>query len=120
MVRTVSDAWRRPWRFSPLRWRFRPRRPRSNFHGPEMGHQRRRRHRSTLLAEPGTGRVFVSRGTHVMIVDGLTGKVLGDISLTHRAHVRHRARAFGGHGHGFTTKRWRLDVDDVRPERLST
>ena len=30
-----------------------------------------------LTAEPGTGRVFVSRGTHVMVVDGTTGKVLG-------------------------------------------
>ena len=29
-----------------------------------------------VTAEPGTGRVFVSRGTHVMVVDGRTGKVL--------------------------------------------
>ena len=29
-----------------------------------------------VTAEPGTGRVFVSRSTHVMVVDGLTGKVL--------------------------------------------
>ncbi|MGH7735318.1 MAG: YncE family protein, partial [Gemmatimonadales bacterium] len=26
-----------------------------------------------LMAEPGTGRVFVSRSTHVMVVDGATG-----------------------------------------------
>ena len=26
-----------------------------------------------LVAEPGTGRVFVSRSTHVMVVDGATG-----------------------------------------------
>src|SRR5207245_10616049 len=39
-----------------------------------------------LTAEPGTGRVFVSRGTHVMVVDGATGKVLGDIPDTPRHH----------------------------------
>src|SRR5438067_10091716 len=39
-----------------------------------------------LTAEPGTGRVFVSRGTHVMVVDGSTGKVLGDIPDTPRPH----------------------------------
>src|SRR5256714_7589321 len=40
----------------------------------------------SLTAEPGTGRVFVSRGTHVMVVDGTTGKVLGDIPDTPRTH----------------------------------
>ena len=39
-----------------------------------------------LTAEPGTGRVFVSRGTHTMVVDGMTGKVLGDIPDTPRMH----------------------------------
>jgi len=39
-----------------------------------------------LTAEPGTGRVFVSRGTHVMIIDGATGKVIGDIPDTPRVH----------------------------------
>ena len=39
-----------------------------------------------LTAEPGTGRVFVSRGTHVMVIDGRTGKVLGDILDTPRNH----------------------------------
>ena len=39
-----------------------------------------------LTAEPGTGRVFVSRGTHVMVIDGATGKVLGDIPDTPRTH----------------------------------
>jgi DNA-binding beta-propeller fold protein YncE len=39
-----------------------------------------------LVAEPGTGRVFVSRSTHVMVVDGRTGKVLGDIPDTPRMH----------------------------------
>jgi DNA-binding beta-propeller fold protein YncE len=39
-----------------------------------------------LTAEPGTGRVFISRGTHVMVVDGNTGKVIGDIPDTPRTH----------------------------------
>jgi DNA-binding beta-propeller fold protein YncE len=39
-----------------------------------------------LTAEAGTSRVFVSRGTHVMVVDGKTGKVLGDIPDTPRMH----------------------------------
>src|SRR6201993_4745818 len=39
-----------------------------------------------LTAELGTGRVFVSRGTHVMVIDGATGKVLGDIPDTPRNH----------------------------------
>ncbi|HKW40346.1 MAG TPA: hypothetical protein VJN39_03765 [Gemmatimonadales bacterium] len=39
-----------------------------------------------LTGEPGTGRVFVSRGTHVMVVEGATGKVLGDIPDTPRTH----------------------------------
>ena len=53
-----------------------------------------------ITAEPGTGRVFVSRSTHVMVVDGATGKVLGDIPNTpgvHGAGLAPRA------GHGFTT-----------------
>ncbi|MFI5311386.1 MAG: YncE family protein, partial [Gemmatimonadales bacterium] len=53
-----------------------------------------------LTAEPGTGRVFVSRGTHVMVVDGPTGKVLGDIPDTPRMHgIALDAKS----GHGFTT-----------------
>jgi DNA-binding beta-propeller fold protein YncE len=39
-----------------------------------------------LTADPATGRVFVSRGTHVMVVDGATGKVVGDIPNTPRTH----------------------------------
>jgi DNA-binding beta-propeller fold protein YncE len=53
-----------------------------------------------LTAEPGTGRVFVSRGTHVMVVDGATGKVLGDIPDTPRTHGI--ALVASVH-HGFTT-----------------
>jgi len=53
-----------------------------------------------LLAEAGTGRVFVSRGTHVMVVDGATGKVLGDIPDTPRNHgIALAPKA----GHGFIT-----------------
>ena len=53
-----------------------------------------------LTAEPGTGRVFVSRGTHVMVVDGTSGKVLGDIPDTPRTHGIALAPASR---HGFTT-----------------
>ena len=53
-----------------------------------------------VTAEPGTGRVFVSRGTHVMVVDGTTGKVLGDIPDTPRTHgIALAAKA----NHGFIT-----------------
>ena len=53
-----------------------------------------------LTAEAGTGRVFVSRGTHVMVVDGATGKVIGDIPDTPRTHGIALAP---GAKHGFTT-----------------
>src|SRR5436309_14901793 len=39
-----------------------------------------------LTAEPGTGRAFVARSTHVAVVDGPTGKVAGDIPDTPRTH----------------------------------
>lgn len=53
-----------------------------------------------LTAEPSTGRVFISRGTHVMVVDGATGKVVGDIMDTPRVH----GIAFAPKSnHGFTT-----------------
>src|SRR3989441_855638 len=39
-----------------------------------------------LTAEPGTGRVFVARSTHGIVVDGPTGKVAGDIADTPRTH----------------------------------
>jgi len=53
-----------------------------------------------VTAEAGTGRVFVSRSTHLMVIEGATGKVLGDIPNTpgvHGAAIAPRA------GHGFTT-----------------
>ncbi len=53
-----------------------------------------------LTAEPGTGRVFVSRQSHVMVVDGRTGKVLGDITDTPRMHGIGIAAK---ENHGFTT-----------------
>ena len=53
-----------------------------------------------VTAEPGTGRVFVSRGTHVMVVDGATGKVIGDIPDTPRMHG---VGLVPKYNHGFTT-----------------
>jgi YVTN family beta-propeller protein len=53
-----------------------------------------------VTVESATGRVFVSRATHMMVVDGPTGKVLGDIPNTpgvHGAGIATKA------GHGFTT-----------------
>ena len=53
-----------------------------------------------VAAEPSTGRVFVSRQTHMMVVDGATGKVLFDIPNTpgvHGAGIATKA------GHLFTT-----------------
>jgi DNA-binding beta-propeller fold protein YncE len=53
-----------------------------------------------VAVESETGRVFVSRGTHMMVVEGATGKVLGDIPDTpgiHGAGIATKA------GHGFTT-----------------
>ena len=35
-----------------------------------------------VAVEAATGHVFVSRGTHMMVVDGATGKVAGDIANT--------------------------------------
>ena len=35
-----------------------------------------------ITAEAGTGRVFVSRGSHVMVLDGATGKVIGEPAIT--------------------------------------
>ena len=34
-----------------------------------------------LTSDPATGRVFISRATHVMVVDAATGKVIGDIPV---------------------------------------
>jgi hypothetical protein len=53
-----------------------------------------------IKSEPGTGRVFVSRGTHVMVVDGPTGRVIGDIQDTPRVHGIGLAKKWH---RGFTT-----------------
>src|SRR5712691_11942441 len=53
-----------------------------------------------LTAEPGTGRVFVSRSTHVMVIDGATGKAVGDIPDTPR---NHGIAVAPKSGHGFIT-----------------
>ena len=53
-----------------------------------------------IAAESGTGRVYVSRATHMMVVDGPTGKVLGDIPDTPGVHGAGIATKSG---HGFTT-----------------
>ncbi|MSR05671.1 MAG: hypothetical protein EXR93_01170 [Gemmatimonadetes bacterium] len=50
-----------------------------------------------IYAEPGTGRVFVSRST---LIDGATGKVIGDIPDTPRTHGSAVALKWN---HGFTT-----------------
>lgn len=53
-----------------------------------------------VTAEAGTGRVFVSRSTHVMVIDGATGKVIGDIPDTPRMHGVALVPKWN---HGFTT-----------------
>src|ERR1700752_2848773 len=53
-----------------------------------------------VTVEPATGRVFVSRSTHMMVVDGATGKVVGDIPDTPGVHG---AGLVTKAGHGFTT-----------------
>lgn len=55
-----------------------------------------------LTAEPGTGRVFVSRGSHVMVLDGNKGTIIGDIPETPGTHGIALAPAAD---HGFTTNR---------------
>jgi DNA-binding beta-propeller fold protein YncE len=53
-----------------------------------------------VAVESATGRVFVSRATHMMVVEGATGKVLGDIPDTPGVHGAGIATKSG---HGFTT-----------------
>jgi YVTN family beta-propeller protein len=53
-----------------------------------------------IAAESATGRVYVSRATHMMVVEGPTGKVLGDIPDTPGVHGAGIATKSG---HGFTT-----------------
>src|SRR3954447_6244255 len=53
-----------------------------------------------VAVEAATGRVFVSRSTHVMVVDGATGKVVGDIPNLPGVHG---AAMVTRTNHGFTT-----------------
>lgn len=53
-----------------------------------------------VAIEPATGRVFVSRSTHVMVVEGATGKLLGDIPDTPGVHGIGIVTSLG---HGFIT-----------------
>jgi DNA-binding beta-propeller fold protein YncE len=53
-----------------------------------------------IAAEAATGRVFVSRASHMMVVEGATGKVLGDIPNTPGVHGAGIATKSG---HGFTS-----------------
>src|SRR5271166_273426 len=53
-----------------------------------------------VAVEAATGHVFVSRATHMMVVDGATGNVLGDIPNTPGVHGAGIATK---DGHGFTT-----------------
>ncbi len=53
-----------------------------------------------VTVDAATGRVFVSRSTHMMVVEGATGKVLGDIPDTPGVHGAGIATRYG---HGFTT-----------------
>ncbi len=53
-----------------------------------------------LNVDPATNRVYVTRGTHVMVVDGATGKVVGNIPNTPGVHGVAFARK---HGRGFIT-----------------
>jgi DNA-binding beta-propeller fold protein YncE len=53
-----------------------------------------------VAVDAATGRVFVSRGDHMMVVEGATGKVLGDITNTPGVHG---AGIAAKTGHGFTT-----------------
>jgi DNA-binding beta-propeller fold protein YncE len=53
-----------------------------------------------VTVEAATGRVFVSRSSHMMVIEGATGKVLGDIPNTPGVHG---AGLVTKAGHGFTT-----------------
>ena len=53
-----------------------------------------------VAVEAATGRVFVSRANHMMVVEGATGKVLFDIPNTPGVHGAGMATKAG---HGFTT-----------------
>src|SRR5947209_19199246 len=53
-----------------------------------------------VAVEAAKGRVFVARATHMMVIEGATGKVLGDLPNTPGVHG---AGIATNAGHGFTT-----------------
>jgi hypothetical protein len=53
-----------------------------------------------LSVDTATNRVFISRGTHIQVVDGATGQAVGDIPNTPRTHG---ALIINATNHGFTT-----------------
>ena len=53
-----------------------------------------------ISVDTATDRVFVSRGTHIQVVDGATGKMVGDITDTPRTHG---ALIVNATDRGFTT-----------------
>ena len=55
-----------------------------------------------LTAEPGTGRIFITRGSHVMVVDARTNRLLGDIT---DAPGNHSITLVPQYRHGFITNR---------------
>jgi len=55
-----------------------------------------------IVAEPGADRLFVSRGSHVMVLDAATGKPIGDIVDLADVHGIGLAPRWN---HGFTTNR---------------
>ena len=69
----------------------------ANFVAPIMGHAQQFKVEKVdikgdggtdyVAVESATGRVFVSRANHMMVVEGATGKVLGDISNTPGVHA---------------------------------
>ena len=60
-----------------------------------------------VAVEAATGRVFVSRADHMMVIEGATGKVLGDILNTPGVHGAGMATKVG---HGFTTNSGNMSV----------
>jgi len=55
-----------------------------------------------LALDPDTQRIYITRGTHVMVVDEASGKVIGDILLAGTKNVHHVAVA-PDLGKGFTS-----------------
>jgi DNA-binding beta-propeller fold protein YncE len=70
-----------------------------------------------VSVEPATGRVFISRSDHVMVVEGASGRMIGDITDTpgvHGAGIATRS------GHGFTTNSGDMTVSMFDLKTLTT